>query len=210
MRHELYGDFRDVVKWSVALKLAGDGKWITQVAMRREDENQGEGRDYRLVPVPLALERVVTFFNAERRILESGTPKNLNRVTGLSDRVDVACELYVHAYRTAYFDEVTRGLNSRLSCRRDVVLVDPDNGLEPDKATNKHVCFEQLRELFAEMRVGDILFVYQHGNRRPGWKEAGKEALTKQLGLSPQAVNLDYFADVCFYSVVRPALVHHR
>jgi hypothetical protein len=45
MRHELYADFRDVVKWSVALNLAEGKKWISQVAMLRAAEDRGEGGD---------------------------------------------------------------------------------------------------------------------------------------------------------------------
>ncbi len=53
--------------------------------------------------------------------------------------------------------------------RSKVVLLDPDTGIEPGRATAKHATTTEVSIIWQALRSGDWLVVYQHAARGGSW-----------------------------------------
>lgn len=173
MKDQWYGDKRDLVKWGVLLRLAdlyAAGR-ILQVAYYGET-----AWDYPLVldaqqcPIDKA---VIDHF---RNIC------NIRKLTA-QPRIDVITAPF--SDRQRYTEEILREIAS--SGDKSIVFLDPDTGLEPQgKASLKHVRESELLQIWAGMRPGDVLVLYQHQtnrNARP-WIDPKREQFEDALALA--------------------------
>jgi hypothetical protein len=114
--------------------------------------------------------------------------KNLDQLgpkVGL--RIEVVTEVFDPDQRQDYLSTVGGRLRDRASgCR--LVLLDPDTGIAPKRATARHVALSEIKEVWAELRLGDWLALYQHARRRPRWLDDTKGELEKALGESIESV----------------------
>jgi hypothetical protein len=188
VRHHFYGDRNDVWKWSIVLNEAEAGgipRGVVYVAMLTREQG------HVFEPVPDARPEVVRFFDDERREFVKGPVRHVGRVRRLFETlgktIDIIEEHYTHPDRARYFNAVTDFLDGRPPTRRDVVLIDPDTGIEPSKKPNeKHVCIKQLQSVWRVLRPGDTLIVYQHQSRDKDWVTVAK---TKLAGVSGTAID---------------------
>jgi hypothetical protein len=198
MRHDFYADRKDVWKWTLALRLAGDKKWIMYVAMFRPNQ-----RDYGPVD-SCANERVKSFFESERKIIAEESLQCLQRVVRLHpEKIDPIFAEYTGS--SDYFTHVVEKLDGRESQRRDVILVDPDNGIEPKKCGPKHVPVSELKKLWSRMRPGDDLVVFQYNDHTPDWLENKRGLVENGLGLSKETVVKEQHGSVGFLVVSKAA-----
>ena len=49
-----------------------------------------------------------------------------------------------------------------------IIFLDPDTGLELERASLKHVLESELGEIWEQMAPGDVLVFYQHRTNRTG------------------------------------------
>jgi hypothetical protein len=186
MRHQFYADSRDAQKWSIILDAAQKTGSVFWVVMLRPDApghafDAKHGQNYAAVDANPA---VAAFFAEERRL----GVKDLDRTAQLFQRLGVGLTIFDEAYlasasgQAAYFQKVVAALQTRPATRRDVVFLDPDNGIAGTMAGPEHVRPEQLRLVWQALRAGDLLVVYQHQYRQAGWAEAKREAVEVVTG----------------------------
>ncbi|MGD0624986.1 MAG: hypothetical protein ABSB32_09740 [Thermodesulfobacteriota bacterium] len=172
MKPEWYGDKRDLVKWGVLLHIARDhsAKRILQVAYLRPSEWPELKIDGQPRPIP---EVVIGHF---RNVLD------IARLS-VSPQIEVVGLEFVD--RRQYTQAVIEAIASRSDGESCVVFLDPDTGLEPGKATFKHVLVSELAEIWHHMLPRDVLVFYQHQTRRNGqpWIEPKREQFENALGL---------------------------
>lgn len=189
-----YGDKRDLAKWGVVLTLANrySLEHVLQVLYYRP--NEWPALDISGETVPLPLEVIQHFRNANgiRRISACCTVDTVSEV--LSDRTD-------------YHEEVLKRIRSRIGVP-GIVFLDPDTGLEPaGKTTLSHVLEIELASIWNEMQSGDLLVFYQHQTNRNNspWIESKKEQFEKSIGIplgSAQLAQAQQIArDVVFFFV---------
>ena len=123
-----------------------------------------------------------------------------------SEGIEIAVVLdgFTHKSREKYF----RMVCMRIGCYGDqlIAFIDPDTGLEPQKAKAEHVRLEEIRCVFEQMRDGQLLVCYQHGNRHSGWREQAAERLACALGIEPSTVEVlasEMAGDVIMLAAVR-------
>jgi hypothetical protein len=186
MRNQWYGDKRDLVKWGVLLRLAhlyGAGR-ILQVAYYRETAwDCPLMLDAQQYPIDKA---VIDHFRNIRNI----------RKLPAQPRIDVITSRF--SDRQRYTQEILREIAS--SGDKSIVFLDPDTGLEPQgKAGLKHVRESELFQIWAGMRAGDVLVLYQHQTnrdaRRP-WIDSKRAQFERALGLPPATAKVARAAKV--------------
>ena len=62
---------------------------------------------------------------------------------------------FSHSHREEYFDFIKERLP-----KNSLIFLDPDTGLKEDNATEKHLRYSELRNLFFEMDDNSIMLVY--------------------------------------------------
>jgi hypothetical protein len=195
MRDEWYSDNRDLVKWGVLLQLAElyDMAAIFQVAYYRptpwdEKSIEIDGRAFPLPPV------VVSHFRDIKNI----------RALRPNARVMVLDDPFHD--RDQYLRRILMEIRNLL--KPAIVFLDPDTGLEPKKATLKHVREKELQEIWRTLRRGDLLVFYQHRTRRRQWVKEKKTQFEKAIGLEPGGSKLargkGIASDVAFFFSHRP------
>jgi hypothetical protein len=183
MKNQYFGDRRDYFKYDVLERLATDLpelQRLTCLWMLTPPDGTGQGH-VPFVPDP-ELPELTAFF---RTRLNSGDPR-LTRVGDMrayfearafaffsyrDDRDDFGA-----ATRSEYFASVPDE-----ALQRAVVLFDPDNGMEPRMATEKHLRFRELADVMARMDAPSVAVVFQYWRRvRDFWAVMAQE-LVDQL-----------------------------
>jgi len=174
MRDEWYSDKRDLVKWAVLMQLAQmyEATSILQVAYYRptawkDKPIEIDGRAYPVPPEVLGHFRNINNIGAIR------PPPQLKVLDALFSDRDAYLECVLTAIRTLP--------------ERAIIFLDPDTGLEPPKsrADLKHVRKRELREIWDELRQGDMLVFYQHGNRSRSWIEDKRKQFESAIEPAP-------------------------
>jgi hypothetical protein len=205
MRDQFYGDRKDVLKWTLALRLAGTEKRVLYVVMYRPCKGS-HGCDFRTFQS--ADSRVVVFFEEERKRFQSGVPRCVRDITRLlPGRIELIDGKYEHRERKGYFDAVRNPLIGRGNGERYIILLDPDNGISGKCSKSEHVCADELSAMRSAMVPGDVLLVYQHRFRDKGWASKRQEALVLATKVSADAITCHRrrdVADVCFFAMALP------
>lgn len=163
MRNTWYADDRDLIKWGGIIHLCNTTgiNHVMQVAYFRNSSwglLEFDGKD---VPIP---EDVITHFR------DIGDIKRLAKMAGIT--IDIVTEEFVHSEREAYTNSVCQRIQN-LS-QRQIVFLDPDNGLAPQKATDEHVKSEEIAKIWKCLRSGDYIVLYQHSPHIVDWKNIRK------------------------------------
>jgi hypothetical protein len=197
MKDLWYADNRDLVKWSVLLTLADRLRLrhILQVLYHRPTEWASIEIDGETVAIPTA---VIAHFRQVGAISAIKGPCPVEVVSGpFTDR-------------GAYHRNLVDRIRSR-SQTPGIVFLDPDNGLQPRKASLKHVLDSELAEVWHELDPGDVLALYQHQTNRNGrqWIEPKKQQFETAIGIplgSARLAQAEKIArDVVFFYVQKPA-----
>jgi hypothetical protein len=167
MKNQYFGDRRDYFKYDVLERLSTELPGLQRLTclwMLTPPDGSGQGR-VPFVPDP-ELPDLTRFF---RRRLNSGDPRQtrvgemgayfVGRPFGFfsyrDDRED-----FGPATRSEYFASVPHE-----ALQRAVVFFDPDNGMEPGRATEKHLRFEELAGVLARMDAPSVAVLFQYGRR---------------------------------------------
>lgn len=179
MKDQYFGDGRDYFKYDVLesiLEADQDLEQLTCVWMLTRPDGTRQGR-VPFVPDP-ELPELTTFFHEHqdpvaRRV--AAMPAYLGR-KGLKvfsyrdDRDD-----FSSLNRSEYFRQIPDGALSR-----SVVFFDPDNGLEPIRATERHLLFSELRSVLVRMDASSVAVVFQYCRRVAAfWESMGKEIVER-------------------------------
>ena len=134
MQDKYYADHRDLLKWSVLIRLAEQYRLsrIIQVAYLRPS----------VFPmIDIAGQRMELPSQVRAHF------RNIHNITPLHG--DISISVFGRAFdnRTAYHDAVTRYL-TEFGCEPRLVFLDPDTGLEPmGKPNFKHVLGSEARAI---------------------------------------------------------------
>lgn len=167
MKNQYFGDRRDYFKYDVLEQLATDVNDLQQLTclwMLTPPDGTGQGH-VPFVPDP-ELPQLTAFFRAKLRWSEPTQPRVGDMAVYFEgrpfrffsyrdDRDD-----FGPATRSEYFDSVPDE-----ALQRAVVFFDPDNGMEPGRATEKHLRFEELGGVLARMDRNSVAVVFQYSRR---------------------------------------------
>lgn len=205
MRNQYYGDSRDVFKWSVLLRLIRRHriKAVLQVAMLRPDDGSGEGGTRH---EPGVVEPSVSaFFDAERLAFEQdpglrqiGRIKQLPSACGGGFDIEVMDRVF---NRVGYFPAIVSAI-ATLS-NPALVFLDPDTGMGGGTGPRRHfqIRDREVAQVFAALRNGDVLALYQHGWRQEEWVTRLKERFGASVGGLP--VQHVAESDLAIFSVLK-------
>ena len=190
MRELWYGDDRDILKWSEVVRVARRAgvQRIVYVPFLAPPHEEPLGE--RIVP------EVWGHFRSIKNL------KRLGPKVGL--RLDVIAIEFDSNQRQAYILGIC-GLLRRQAMARRLVLLDPDTGIEPKKANEKHAKLSEIRDIWASLRFGDWLAIYQHARRDRSWQEDVKDELEEALGVTVESVyNREVAHDAALFFVEKP------
>jgi hypothetical protein len=178
MHDKWYADNRDLVKWAVLLTLAQrhGAKHILQILYYRPTEWPPIEVDGEQLTIP---GEVIRHF---RRAVAAASIESSVPVEVLTD---------VLLNRNEYHQIVIERIRRR-AATPGIVFLDPDTGLESQTASLDHVLDRELAEIWSELKIDDILVLYQHQTNRNGqpWIATKKQQFEQALGLSSTAAKL--------------------
>lgn len=164
MKDQYVGDENDYRKYGLLRLLAADGVPATVVWMRRWDDGRSDGRRTAYLDRPERWQRYDPELFATLADLVRHGQRRLSRVeeAGLLPGAHFFSELLPEdaAGREAYFALLLRRVSGR-----DLLFLDPDNGIEVPSVPygrSGSSRYLYLHELEALSRAGASLFVYQH------------------------------------------------
>jgi len=208
MKHQYYGDSRDIAKWTTLVQLARmhDLASIVQIAMLTPDDDTRHGgqRDDPADADP----DVRRFFVEEReRFARDPELRSIAGATRLGEwlhpplAIEVMDAPFQPRSRAAYFTNA----GSRLSSLGvpTLAFLDPDVGIAATRATEKHVACDELAQIWEALDLGSVLAVFQFEQRRPGWDKTAVELFARAVGVSPQAVTCWQYPRVAFLSSLK-------
>jgi hypothetical protein len=92
--------------------------------------------------------------------------------------------IFFHSHRSDYFNLVRAQLPLN-----SLIFLDPDTGLKEDGATEKHLRYSELRNLFTELEDNSILMIYQHHYRyrtkNQNFPEFIADQVQEKIGIRP-------------------------
>jgi hypothetical protein len=166
MKNQYFGDRRDYFKYDVLDHLATELhlERLTCLWMLTPPDRTGQGL-VPFVPDP-DLPELTEFFRTrlssderrQARVSEMGGYFRTRPYAFSSYRPDR--EDFGPATRSEYFGSVPAEI-----LRQAVVFLDPDNGMEPGRVTEKHLRFDELARVMARMDEPSVAMVFQYARR---------------------------------------------
>jgi len=197
MQDKYYADRRDLIKWSVLIRLAEQYKLsrIIQIAYLRPstfDMIDIAGKQTELPPQVLAHFR------------------NIRNITALHTEISISVFDRMFDGRITYHKALSRYL-AEFGAELRLVFLDPDTGLQPaGKPDLKHVFDAEAHAIWSQLKTSEVFAFYQHQTNRGGkpWIEEKRTQLENAIkvgkgavlvGQSPGIAN-----DVVIYFAVKP------
>jgi hypothetical protein len=177
MQDKFYSDKRDLVKWAVLHRLAEkyQAQRILQLAFYRPSKYA-----------------TILLDGEERAIPQEilGHFRDLRTVETINSKIRVKVFAEPFEQRDNYLKSVKFFLSSWEE--RCVVFLDPDNGLEPQRPSLKHVLESEAKAIWDATKSGDVYVFYQHQNNRAGlpWIEQKRGQLEGALGLPEHSIKI--------------------
>jgi hypothetical protein len=169
MKDTWYGDRRDLVKWGT-LAHSERIRTVIQVAFLKRGERPPLQTDQGEVEIVQEVWQHL---------------RDVNLIHGLGKKTELDIVVLDQEFdpkrRREYIREVADCLKSRPG--KKVVLLDPDTGIEPKKASPKHVKVTEIQELWEALSQGDWLVLYQHASREANWYESTRTKFAKACGV---------------------------
>ena len=215
MRGEWYRDKRDIVKWTSVLYLAKRQKvkCILYVAMCPSQETRIPKLSTNGCDVSDAeqyFDQVIGHFRVEDW---TNDLKSFGSSQGIE--VEVVGGEYSAKNGTSYFKEVCEKIKVfEEKYRKSPILVflDPDTGIEPQKAKREHVKKRDLKIVFDKLRPGDYLVCYQHRPQSVSsidrkWQKEAEKRMACAVGVNKSRVEFfesDYDSELTILAVKKP------
>jgi hypothetical protein len=188
MKDQYYSDSRDVVKWTVLVRLAREHGLTTilQIAMLTPNDRTSQGRQRN---DPRDADPVVARFFAEERktpIVEDASLKRVNRINRLGSqfrppiRIAVISDSFLNDDRGTYFASVCQRMPNDMQI---VAFADPDIGIAIGRPSSKHVTEEELGQVWSRLNTGSLLAVFQYEQRRKYWLNDSRRRFARALHL---------------------------
>ncbi len=193
MKDIFYADNRDLVKWSLLLRLAElhDVQRILQIVYYRSSQFDRITIDNHEFDIP---QEVIDHF------------RNVRNITCIRSRARVSVFDTPFQNRREYLELVIKFISS-FSRERCIIFLDPDTGLEPQNPSLDHVLGSEAKTIWDEIKEGDILVFYQHQTNRSGqpWIEPKRIQLAKAIQVSTDSLKIAFgpsiARDVVFYFI---------
>jgi len=196
VRTKCYGDKRDVVKWATLINLCTEHKLrtIIQVPLLKNDDE------------PVASLRINGQLHELPQTVWSHF-RDLNDIKRLGESANVDISIipgqFRHDDRDAYMTDVCLRLDECATARK-VVFLDPDTGIEPKKANERHVKVSEIRLVWRHLKQGDWLVLYQHALRNKDWRKECERRLVEACGGAEiKTSECDIAHDVAFFCAER-------
>ena len=164
MKNQYFGDTRDLFKYDLILRIVQGVDSIKRflfIPMLTEDDSSKDGNktDYGKAKAGKHNLELMEYLQECVREKRRDILQIENYFKSKNIEVSVARELFVHQNRRTYFDKV-RMRTEFFS--HSLVFVDPDNGLEVKKPKEKHILYDEVRDLYNSMDKNSVLMIYQH------------------------------------------------
>lgn len=178
MRDLWYADNRDLIKWGILLRLAGrfEAPRILQLAFYRPSEFGQLIIDGQSHNIP---ESVISHF------------RNLRTIGSISSEIRVTVYDPVFEDRPTHLQAVL-ALLPAFGRERCIIFLDPDTGLESQNPSLDHVLNDEVRNIWTNIKNGDVFAFYQHQTNRAGqpWIEPKRNQLAEALQVQPYAIKI--------------------
>ncbi len=199
MRDTWYGDHRDLIKWGMLVHLARrEGiRRIVQIAFLREDAKPTLKTDRGDVDIA---DEVWSHFRNVKLVEKLGQDAKSKL------EVEVIDQPFDHKRREAYIQNVSKLLKDHRE--KKVVLLDPDNGIEPQRAGPEHVKKTEVKEIWSSVRPLGWLVLYQHRRRSVDWLDLTREEFRRACSTEEvETYRAPHIAnDVAFFAARRQRL----
>lgn len=170
MKNQYFGDIRDLFKYDLIQRLLKEisslQKFTFIPMLTKDDPKRGDGnkRDFARAKKDgrpgTNNEGLIGFLKkyGEKDKRDFTTIGNYFRSKGIKVLIyrDKGHEYYEHKARDRYFKNIPGEY-----LHKSLVFADPDNGLEVNNSTKKHLLYSKVRELYDCMDEGSILMIYQ-------------------------------------------------
>lgn len=200
MKLQYLGDSKDSFKWDYHDYLVDSlGYGMLNIVLMMTADDGGSHGSSRTSGYP-ARPNVIEFCQKLRKSRVLSDLRELPKVTSCDYAVELHSEQYVQSgdSRRNYFQGFS-------SSNDQVVLFDPDNGLEPRKSfSDKHLLFSELDHVLGQISERSVISVFQHFRRKPfeqDFVEIGERILS---GYSSAV----YWHSLMFVLVTRSPDVH--
>jgi hypothetical protein len=199
MREQWFADNRDLLKWGTVLELATRRKArsILQIAMLTDRTGEQPRPEITTVGSSFRVpDRVWRLFRSAASVRRLGSPELA---------VIFHDAPFTKASRAEYFRAVTTRLVKTNPPR--IVLIDPDTGLAPRSATERHVMPSELAAVWKVLASGDWILLYQHARRSHTWQRETRAALARSLELQRSNVSVfksEAVSDVIILGAEKP------
>lgn len=199
MRNQWYADKSDLVKWGGIIHLCNKTKItnVMQVAYFRECSKKSqlyfEKED---IPIP---DKVIEHF------------RDIEDIKRLSKKVRLNIDVIKKPFNQKGREDYNKFICQRIQKQPQpkIVFLDPDTGLAPQKAKEKHVKPDEVLSIWCSLKPGDYLVFYQHNTHKSNWRKLQKVEFAKACKVKESIVNewrasenaKDLAQDVVFFSV---------
>ncbi len=187
MRLRWVGDSRDYVKWDCVFENS-NGLFVFYVPMLRCNVD------------PICKHDVVQRHFDQKKSLDQFRELFPDRFAVF----DFSCKEYSTKNANEYFRLVKERIHELQRTQRILVFIDPDTGIEPTSgAKAEHLRGRDLSLVWAALRPGDKLIVYQHASHNENWRQDLRGRVGHFLQIEPARVPDPYYneklaKDVCF------------
>lgn len=204
MKNQYFGDDRDVFKYDFALAVLRGTPLnrFTFVPMLTPPDDSGHGDvDKRSSSAPgMHNKQLVDYLNScrtngRRDIAEI---KPYFEDAGISIHIHKAGYYLKHTERSSYFE----GLDAS-ALESSLVFVDPDNGLEIQDSSEKHLLLNELKDLYMSIGDDSVLMFFQYRPRMKKRADLVLETAARlyDIGLGPPMVVAE--SSVSFFLLVK-------
>ena len=178
MKNQYFGDFRDMFKYDLIQKVMEDTgrlKKFSFIPMLTENDNRTDGnkRDYddekKINNRPGSKNtELVRFLREYNTNIKNSGNRNFMQIRDYFADKNFMTEIYdpsasdlgkffTKNERAEYFSKIPENyLNSAL------VFVDPDNGMQVQRSSEKHILYSEVLDLYNRMSHDSLLMIYQH------------------------------------------------
>ncbi len=165
MKNQYFGDNRDLFKYDLILRVVAETDSINHFTFilmltGNDDTGHGEDRDRKRASAGRGNKPLVKFLNK----FEEKSKRDIKHLESFFGKRNIRMKIYYgkdkyfsHQQRQDYFKQIVDELPSK-----SLILVDPDNGLEPEGKTKKeHVKYCEIKTIYKHMGKSSILMIFQ-------------------------------------------------
>ncbi|MFC1871939.1 hypothetical protein ACFLYF_06065 [Chloroflexota bacterium] len=196
LKDSYYADNRDLIKWGGIIHLCNTSgiKHIIQVAYFRESSWLKLLFDGEIEDIP---KEVIEHFRDIDDI------KRLGKKLGIT--IDIVKDEFSKSNRGEYTKDICQRIQEQ--AQRQIVFLDPDTGLAPQKATAEHVTREEISLIWQYLKRGDYLVLYQHNPHIEDWENIRRIEFAQACNTEEEKISTwkasEKFNDVVLFFCVK-------